>query len=583
MKARSRAGWPECENDISPVKQIVGFTGVFLYEKNMRMKIYQALADAFYREQVKHCFALLGDANMHWAGALADAGTDFIYTRHEHAAVAAATAYARGAGCVGVATVTCGPGLTQIMTILPIAVRARIPLVVFAGEAPINKPWYNQGIAQAPFVNACGAEYRALHNKGSIVSDVHRAFADAKRLLKPVVLGVPFDLQQEEWSGAVESAVSDELYVAPVPKLPEEAAINLAAEWITASRRPVIIAGLGAVSDAARTACIALAEKSGALLATTLPAKGLFYDQPFCLGVAGGFATEGAKAIFAEADLVIGIGARMASHTFDGGKLTPEARVVHIDTDPQETVQGRKASDLMISSDASLGANALQAAVSLQTGWRTAHMQAQTRAALTLPDQTDTPDGMLHPMAVIKKLSEVIPHNCHIVNTSGHSAWYTAQMNDHPQSLYTVIREFGAIGNGTSFAMGVAAAHPDRPVVLIDGDGSALMHIQELETMHRHGMKILIIVLNDGAYGSEVHKLRADGVTDQGSVFGWPDFAGIGRGFGITGKTFTSLEAIDAGMKEFLAADNSAIWDIHISDQIASPQILKAHHTANTS
>ena len=205
-------------------------------------------------------------------------------------------------------------------------------------------------------------------------------------------------------------------------------------------------------------------------------------------------------------------------------------------------------------------------------------MRKQTEVALTLPDHAETPDGKLHPMAVTRELANAIPADCHNVNTSGHSAYYSAQMNYHPQTHYTVIREFGAIGNGTSFAMGVAAAYSNRPVVLIDGDGFALMHIQELETMHRHGMKILIIVMNDGAFGSEVHKLRADGVTEAGSVFGRPDFAAIGAGFGLAATTITTPGVVSQCMQKFLKSSGPAIWDIHISDRIASPQILKAHH-----
>ncbi len=544
------------------------------------MRIYQALADAFNREQIECCFALLGDANMHWAGALAQTETRLIYTRHEHAAAAAATAYARATGKVGVATVTCGPGLTQIMTILPIAVSARIPLLVFAGEAPLNKPWYNQGIDQKPFVEACGAEYRALHNPKTIIAEVHHAFADVKQTQRAIVIGVPFDLQQQPVEDQTKQLVSDELFVTPSPLSPESQSIQQAADWISKAARPIVLAGLGAVTDNAKAACIALAEKSGACLATTLPAKGLFHDQSYCLGVAGGFATERAKEIFADSDLVIGIGTRLAAHTFDSGNLTPNAKVIHIDNDPQEFVQGRKASDLMITADSTLGAEALHKSVAEQIGWRTEEMQTRTKAAITLPHQHTTPDGMLHPMAVIKKLAEVIPPDCHIVNTSGHSAYYTAQMNHHPQSHYTVIREFGAIGNGTSFAIGIANAYPERPVVLLDGDGSALMHIQELETIVRHKLKILIVVLNDGAYGSEVHKLRADGVTDAGSVFGRPTFSAIGDGFGLNGKTFTQLDEVAASMEEFLSTTTATIWDIHISDQIASPQILKAHNAA---
>jgi len=541
------------------------------------MKLFEALANAFFREHVELCFALLGDANMHWAGALHELGVNHIYTRHEHAAVAGATAYARATANVGVATVTCGPGLTQIMTILPIAVRARIPLVIFAGEAPCKKPWYNQRIDQAPFVNACGAQYRSLHDPSVMLAEVHRAFADAKQYQQPIVIGVPFDLQQQQWDGDTDQPTSSELFDAPALLHPNNKDIETAAVWLSTAQRPVVLAGLGVANDEARAACIALAKQCGACLATTLPAKGMFYDQPFCLGVAGGFATEGAKVIFAESDLVIGVGARLAAHTFDSGNLTPNARVIHIDIEPQEFVQGRKAADLQIASDARVGVEALCSAITPSGGWRTTDMQSRTDSALKLPEVSETPDDALHPMAVVKKLAEIIPRHCHIVNTSGHSAYYSAQMNHHPHTHYTVIRDFGAIGNGTSFAMGVAGAHPDRPVILLDGDGSALMHVQELETMQRHGMHILTIVLNDGAYGSEVHKLRADGVTEAGSVFGRPDFAGIARGFGLVGETITSLENLSQGMEHFLSSKAAAVWDIHLSDKIASPQILKAH------
>ena len=542
------------------------------------MKLYQALANAFYREQVTTCFALLGDANMHWAGAVAETGVECIYTRHEHAAVAAATAFSRGSGKVGVATVTCGPGLTQIMTILPIASRARIPLIVFAGEAPLKKPWYNQAINQQPFVQACGADYRALHCPQTMVAEIHHAFADAKKLQQPIVLGVPFDLQQQNIEEDSTHPTSEQLMVNTSHPTADPAVIDQVAQWIGAAKKPVVLAGLGAVDAQAKSACIELAERSGACLATTLPAKGLFHHQPYCLGVAGGFATEGAKALFAESDLVIGIGTRLASHTFDGGSLTPKARVIHIDINPQAVVQGRTAADILITADACEGARTLCKALQPQTGWRTEAMRKQTEVALTLPDHAETPDGKLHPMAVTRELANAIPADCHIVNTSGHSAYYSAQMNYHPQTHYTVIREFGAIGNGTSFAMGVAAAYSNRPVVLIDGDGSALMHIQELETMHRHGMKILIIVMNDGAFGSEVHKLRADGVTEAGSVFGRPDFAAIGAGFGLAATTITTPGVVSQCMQKFLKSSGPAIWDIHISDRIASPQILKAHH-----
>lgn len=546
------------------------------------MKLYEALATAFLREDVDTCFALLGDANMHWAGALAELDVHFIYPRHEHAAVAGATAYARATGKVGVASVTCGPGLTQVMTILPIAVRARIPLIIFAGEAPLKKPWYNQAIDQAPFVQACGAEYRSLRDSTTMIANVHRAFADAKQLRQPIVLGVPLDIQQDAYSNDEEHATSAELYRQPKPLAPQANEIENAAALIAGSSRPVVLAGLGAVSAGAVSECIALAKHCGACLATTLPAKGLFHDQDFNLGVAGGYATEQAKALFAESDLIIAVGSRLAAHTFDGGKLAPNAKVIQINTDPAEKVQGREAAQQIVQADAKLGINELINASERREGWRTSEMRSTVANALELPDDSDTPDNALHPMAVVKKLADVIPPHCHIINTSGHIAYYTAQMNQHPQSHYTVMREFGAIGNGTSFALGIAAAHPERPVVLLDGDGSALMHIQELETMYRHKLNVLVVVLNDGAYGSEVHKLRADGVTLAGSVFGRPNFAAIAEGFGIHGETISDLDAIPDCIESFLSSNSAMVCDIHVSDQIASPQILKLHRASHS-
>jgi thiamine pyrophosphate-dependent acetolactate synthase large subunit-like protein len=125
--------------------------------------------------------------------------------------------------------------------------------------------------------------------------------------------------------------------------------------------------------------------------------------------------------------------------------------------------------------------------------------------------------------------------------------------------------------------MGVAAARPDSTIVLFDGDGSLMMHVQELETIRRHGMKILIIVMNDAAYGSEVHKMRSEGMTEEGSVFGYCDFAGIARGFGLEGRTFRSLDDIPKALAGFAKTGIAAVWDFHVSNKVLSPTMRRAH------
>ena len=127
--------------------------------------VYRGLARAFRLEDVDTIFVLTGDGNMHWEAALSeDEEVKAFHVWHEHCTVATASAYAVASGKVGVASVTCGPGVTQLMTALATAANSRIPLVVFAGESPINASWYNQEIGQGPLVEATGAHYIAAHS-----------------------------------------------------------------------------------------------------------------------------------------------------------------------------------------------------------------------------------------------------------------------------------------------------------------------------------------------------------------------------------------------------------------------------------
>jgi acetolactate synthase-1/2/3 large subunit len=140
---------------------------------------------------------------------------------------------------------------------------------------------------------------------------------------------------------------------------------------------------------------------------------------------------------------------------------------------------------------------------------------------------------------------------------------------------FHVLREFGAIGNSISIAIGVAAAKDNGKVVLIEGDGSLIMHIQELETVKRHGLRLLICVLNDGAYGAEIHKLRQDGLDERGAIFGRTDFGSIAKGFGLRGTTVGDLGQLGALMRDYDAQGSAEIWNIPISDQVTSPSMRR--------
>ena len=546
-------------------------------------RVYDILAKAFTQEGVGTCFALLGDANMNWAARLSEQGCRMVYVRHEHCALAAAMAYARKSADVGVATVTCGPGVTQLITALPAAVRAHLPLVVFAGEAPLKSGWYNQEIDQAPLITATGAAYHRLHMPERMPVAVRDAFLQARRERRPVVIGVPFDLQSRPWDGpAGLPKPSRELLPRPSPMPPHRDDVASAAKLLAGAERVVVLAGLGAVEAGAGAACRQLAAKTGGLLSTTLPARGLFHDDPFCIGISGSFTPEAGLEYLAQADLVIAVGCSLAYHAGGGGQLWPKAKMLQIDIDPVAVSQGQEVARHHLRADARLGVEALTAALPSGNGGRSGAWRSNTIAARIRDSKPDShvfeiEPGLLDPRRVVEALEAALPHEWEMVNSGGHCSWFFAQMPSRPQEKFLTIREFGAIGNGISFAMGVAAARPDRTVVLFDGDGSLMMHVQELETIKRHALNILIVVMNDGAYGSEVHKLRSEGMPEDGSVFGYCDFAGIARGFGLAGKTVKNLDDLPKLVAEFATGRGAAVWDFHVSDKVVSPTIRRAH------
>ena len=544
-----------------------------------KLHVYDVLAKSFIQEGVTTCFTLMGDANMNWASKLAQQGCRMVYVRHEHCAAAAAMAYARKTGDVGVVTVTCGPGVTQLITALPAAVRAHLPMVVFAGESPIKMGWYNQMINQGPIIEATGAAYYPLHLPERMPIAIRDAFLQARRERRPVVIGVPFDLQERPWVGPENLPTPSAQIMprlSPIPPHPDDLA--QAAQLVASSERVVIFAGLGAVEAKAAPACRTLAAKTGALLTTSLPARGLFHDDPYCIGISGSFSTEVGLEYIAQADLVIVVGGSLAFHVGGGGQLWRKAQMLHIDIDPVAVNQGQEVARHHLRADARLGVEALTKAIPDRNNkWRTEAMATRIRDTKADNHVFEVEPGLLDPREVIATLEKALPKDWELVNSGGHCSWFFAQMPSRPQERFLTIREFGAIGNGTSFAMGVAAARPDKTVVLFDGDGSLIMHIQELETIKRHGLNILIVLLNDGAYGSEVHKLRSEGLPDTGSVFGRPDFAAIARGFGLEGKTFTSVADLPKMVDEFAKKGGAAVWDFHVSDRVVSPTIRKAH------
>src|SRR5687767_1463996 len=389
-------------------------------------QVYDVLAKAFIQEGVSTCFALMGDANMNWAARLAQQGCRMIYVRHEHCAVASAMAYARKTSDVGVATVTCGPGVTQLITALPAAVRAHLPLVVFAGESPLRMGWYNQELNQAPIIMATGAAYLPLHLPERMPVAIRDAFLQARRERRPVVLGIPFDLQDRPWTGP-ESLPTPSKQILPrlSPLLPHPDDVAKAAQLVVSAERVVVMAGLGAAEAQAGPACRALAAKVGGILTTTLPARGLFHDDLYSIGITGSFSTEVGLELVAEADLVIAVGHSLAFHAGGGGQLYKKAKTLQIDVDPRAVRQGQETARHHLRADARLGVEALTAALPARSQtWRNEAMASRIRDSKVDSMKFEIEAGLLDPRDVVEVLEDKLPADWEMVNSSGHCSWF---------------------------------------------------------------------------------------------------------------------------------------------------------------
>jgi len=546
---------------------------------------YEVLAQAFVAEGVDTMFALLGDANMYWGAIMAQKfGVRVVHARHEHCACAMADGYSRHTGKVGVATVTCGPGFTQIMTALATAARGSIPMVVFAGDSPTSSAWYVQQLELGPLATATGARYLPVKSVDRMLDSVREAFYTARRERCPVVLGVPMDLQKASFPWGAEYSPSTELMPTAQRPAPDPSLVDQLAAMIAESSRPIILAGRGVLRSDAGPTLEALAERCGALLATSLFAKGLFDHNRFGIGVAGAYASPLAREEFAACDLMIGIGAGLGHYTTEAGYLYPNAKSVQIDLNPRGLYQGLRIADLHIQADAKAAAEAVLAKLAERghssAGARTPMLANKIAATVARPDAKEflVAPGTVDPRPAMLELDAAIPKDWTVVSGGAHFAGVAVtHIHGRHAAQMHVINEFGAIGSAFPIAIGMAAARGDGKVLLLEGDGSLMMHVQELETIRRQGIRMLICTVNDGGYGAEVHKFRAQGYDPKESVHGRGDIAAIARGFGLHGEKVTSLGRFQDLFAAHAQSAQSELWDLHVDDTIPSAAYRRIH------
>lgn len=542
------------------------------------MKAYEAIARSLLAEGVTDFFGLMGDGNMWLWGALCrDASVKAYSARHESMAVSMADGYARTTGRLGVAMVTCGPGLTQCGTSLIAAYRGKTPLLLIAGEIPPGAKNKTQSMDQRRFAEASSARFFTVTSHDNMAEEIAEAFYAARTGRGPVVLNLPMQLQESEfdWDYAYRPSTD---FLPPRMETPSPDQLAPVIEKLLAAERPVILAGRGARAANAREELIRLADRVGALLATSLQGKGYFAGNPWDIGIAGAFASAPSEQLLADADFVLGVGAELGYYTTEGGLLFPSAEVARIDIRaiPEEigVIPG-----LYVQGDARRAVAAINEALEARQVRKPGFRTPETRAVLDAPPHRfESPSDGLDPRALAGALGAALPKGALFTVGAGHFFSFIGMYAPLPEGVEIQYSYgFGAVGQGIGVAIGTGAGNPGRPHIAVEGDGSLMFNIQELETVVRHKMQMVLVVWNDCGYGAEVHKLVAHGFDEKLAQWDSPDFVALAKAFGGDGVLLRDPSELGGAIAEGLRKGGLYLIDARVSPSTPSEPYAKVH------
>jgi acetolactate synthase-1/2/3 large subunit len=542
----------------------------------------ELVADTLYAAGVRHAFGIHGGHLDPILVAMADRGIALIDTRHEAAAGHAADGYARVTGGLGVAFATSGPGFTNVLTAVANAHLDRIPLLVLTSSPPQREAELNVlqgGIDQVAVARPIARWAHRVTTTARIPDLVSLALRYATTGVPgPVVLDLPIDVLFREIDRdlASEPTVTD-----PTPPAPSASAVAAVVEALRRAERPVLVVGGGAArSRGAREALAALAEATGIPVVASSWGHGLLpADHPCLLG--GPVELAALPHLAGEPDLVMLVGARRG--LFLGGRSTQmipaEATVIAVDVDGAELGRGGKV-DIAVVADAAECFRALVAAGADwpdRTAWRERTRAATGAHALLYADAPAvTPSGRIHPYVAVREAVGALEPDTTVVYDGGEASGWASffARADRPGGWFG-IGYLGGLGVGPGMAIGAQVARPDRRVVAFTGDGAMGFNLAELDTMARHGLPIVTVVLNNSGWGMSLHGQQSVYGEDTRVVVDLPDtrYDRIAEGFGLHGERVVDPDEVGPAVRRALAAGGPAVVDVAVAPDVAHPMM----------
>ena len=545
--------------------------------KPRQMKGCQAVVEALIREGVSVIFGYPGGCSMELHQALTE--TDkirVILPRHEQGEIFAAEGYSRASGTVGVCLATSGPGATNLVTGIADAYMDSIPIVCITGQV------YQHFIGKAAFqeTDVVGVTLPIVKHSYLVlkVEDIPHVIKEAFYIAKsgrpgPVLVDIPKDVQQAIFTPEFPESVSVRSYKPNYT--PNMKQLQQIAKVILESKKPIIYCGGGIIGANAHEELRAFAEKTGIPVTTTLMGMGIFpEDHPQSLKFLGMHGTVTANNATNEADLLLALGVRFDDRvTGKVSEFAKHATIVHIDIDPSE-INKNKPVQIPVVCDIKHALHELNKIVGRPKidEW----MKQINEWKKKYPFKYKPVKDAVLPQQVVETLDELTKGQAIITTGVGqHQMWAAQYYTWRQPRTYISSLGLGAMGFGLPAAMGAQLAQPNRIVVDIDGDGSFLMNVQELATIHIEKLPIKIIILNNQHLGMVVQWEDRFYASNRGHTFigdpyskeFYPDFVGIAKGFKIAAENVVKPEELRPALQEMLAYKGPYLLDVHVPHQ----------------
>ena len=524
----------------------------------------QLIMECLKAHHVTTLFGYPGGAIMPTYDALYDAGLDHLLCRNEQGAAIAAIGYARSTGKVGVCIATSGPGATNLVTGLGDAMMDSIPVVAITGQ--VSSPLIGTDAFQEADVLglslAC-TKHSFIVQSADELADI---FAEAFEIAQsgrpgPVLIDVPRDIQIGEVPANVKAYVKtfEKPTALSVDKLAE------AKELLKNAKKPVLYVGGGVGMAKAVPALREFLAQTQMPSVSTL--KGLGAIDPnddVYMGMIGMHGTKAANFAVQESDLLLVCGARFDDRVT--GKLdtfAPHAKVIHCDIDAAEIHKLRRA-DVALQGDLIQALNALKQELDIEP-WREQIRNFKAKLDFTyIENQGNRP---IDPWALLNTLSNRKPNNAVICTDVGqHQMWSAQHMKHFAPENYITSAGFGTMGFGLPAAVGAKKARPQDEVILVTGDGSLMMNIQELGSIKRGNLPVKILLLDNQRLGMVRqwqdlfwNKRRSETILDDN-----PDFVMLVNAFGIPAERIESADDVDAALNRLLNSKTAYLLQVCI-------------------